>query len=155
MLMYALLVMFGLFLGPSSWYLASDFQSEYHEFAQNAQEAPGIVLKRWNQQSGRSSTCYITVMYYKSPLDMTLASRIEVQHALEVEKGDKITVLYHSTRGDSDIRIKGETAWKNLPPILKPHAGLIYTLFTYLSLIFLIIRGKQKKKLLSKVSFVK
>lgn len=144
--MYALLVMFGLFLGPTSWYLASDFQSEYNEFAQNAKEAPGKVLKRWNKQSGRSSTCYVTVMYFKSQYDMTLASRIKVQHALEVEKGDKVTVLYHSDEAESEIRIKGETAWKNLPPILKPYAGLMYTVFSYLSLIVLIINRKRKNK---------
>ncbi len=143
---YLTLVFLGLILGPSSWYMNYSFVSEYNAFAKDAIEVKGTVYKRWKKIKGRSSNCYISVRYSIRPYEVTLASKVKVLHALEVTKGDEVTVLYHPGNPKDEIRIKGETDWKNLPPIRKPYVGIVYTLFAYVSLIYFLIRGYRKKR---------
>lgn len=142
--------MFGLFIGPASWYFSESMQTEYADFVAEANETTGVVYKKFSKFRGKSTSFFVAIRYNTNGQFNTLASKVPVETKMHsnLEVGDEIVVYYKNGYSDvNDIKIKGEQRSENIGPVYRPGVGKILTFISYSTLFFFVFFKKRIAKL--------
>lgn len=142
---FSMICVFGLFMGPLSWYDSSSFYGEFYELKESGTKTTAVIDKKFEDPGYRLRHTFVKIHFTDEQSGKKVSIdkiRLGNGYFNRLKVGSRVDIYYKGKKAVLIDNYKSEY----VPPSQTKYVGMIHTLISYTFIIGMIIRTRKKHK---------